>query len=113
MEIPGLDGVGGPSYIGTGCFHRREALLGRKYTEDYKFDWTMQKDALEVEGNVEDLQERAKKLASCTYELNSQWGKQVSFYLPSAYNPLKIEKWILRSTKVDATEISYKALFLS
>lgn len=77
VEIPGLDGVGGPAYIGTGCFHRREALLGRKYTKDYKFDWTMQNDHLDAEGNVADLQERAKKLASCTYELNSQWGKQV------------------------------------
>ncbi|KAJ8422628.1 hypothetical protein Cgig2_001137 [Carnegiea gigantea] len=57
VEIPGLDGVGGPSYIETGCFHRREALLGRKYTEDYKFDWTMQNDPLEVEGNVADLME--------------------------------------------------------
>ena len=89
MEIHGLDGVGGSPYIGTGCFHRREALLGRKYNKDYKFDWMMQNDPLDTERNVTDLQERAKKVASCTYELNSQWGKEVSFYLPSTYAPPK------------------------
>jgi hypothetical protein len=30
-----MDGVGGPAYIGTGCFHRREVLCGRSFTEEY------------------------------------------------------------------------------
>ncbi|THU48252.1 hypothetical protein C4D60_Mb09t24290 [Musa balbisiana] len=30
VELGGLDSWGGPLYIGTGCFHRREVLCGRK-----------------------------------------------------------------------------------
>ena len=26
QQLCGMDGVGGPAYIGTGCFHRREIL---------------------------------------------------------------------------------------
>ena len=36
MEMPGFDGNGGPCYIGTGCFHRRETLSGKKYNKNYK-----------------------------------------------------------------------------
>ncbi|KAG8049884.1 hypothetical protein GUJ93_ZPchr0009g795 [Zizania palustris] len=39
VEIAGLDSVGGPPYIGTGCFHRREVLCGRIFSKDYKEDW--------------------------------------------------------------------------
>ncbi|XWS64859.1 hypothetical protein CRYUN_Cryun05aG0040300 [Craigia yunnanensis] len=39
LEFPGLDANGGPCYIGTGCFHRREALCGKKYDKDCKVDW--------------------------------------------------------------------------
>ncbi|GFZ12615.1 cellulose synthase like E1 [Actinidia rufa] len=33
VEFSGLDGYGGPLYIGTGCFHRRDILCGRKFTK--------------------------------------------------------------------------------
>ncbi|KAB1221657.1 Cellulose synthase-like protein E6 [Morella rubra] len=39
VEIPGFDGNGGPCYIGTGCFHRRETLCGQKYSKECKADW--------------------------------------------------------------------------
>ncbi|KAJ0081922.1 hypothetical protein Patl1_09606 [Pistacia atlantica] len=40
VELPGIDSNGGPFYIGTGCFHRRETLCGKKYSEDCKTtDW--------------------------------------------------------------------------
>ena len=69
MEFNGLDGNGGPLYIGTGCFHRRDVICGRKYGE------------VEVEEEEESEYisetEMIKALASCTYEENSQWGKQV------------------------------------
>lgn len=76
VEFHGLDGLGGPLYVGTGCFHQREILCGRKYSKNYKIDWKTQ-HALIVEGTVDELEERAKTLASCTYELNSQWGKEM------------------------------------
>ncbi|URE27905.1 Cellulose synthase-like [Musa troglodytarum] len=76
VELAGLDSWGGPLYIGTGCFHRREVLCGRKYSKDYKEDWKR-----ETERKKEDtgfiLEERAKSLATCTYEHNTPWGKEI------------------------------------
>ncbi|OAY74876.1 Cellulose synthase-like protein E6 [Ananas comosus] len=76
VELPGLDYWGGPLYIGTGCFHRREILCGRRYSRDYTEDWRRgaQRQAGE---SVEKLEERAKPLATCTYELNTQWGNEI------------------------------------
>ncbi|CAN7130856.1 cellulose synthase-like protein E1 isoform X3 [Brassica rapa] len=69
VEFNGLDGNGGPLYIGTGCFHRRDVICGRKYGE------------VEVEEEEESEYisetEMIKALASCTYEENSQWGKEM------------------------------------
>jgi len=40
LDHPCLDAWGGMCYYGTGCFHRREALCGRIYSQDYQEDWT-------------------------------------------------------------------------
>ncbi|KAL0715110.1 hypothetical protein Bca4012_064432 [Brassica carinata] len=70
VEFNGLDGNGGPLYIGTGCFHRRDVICGRKYGEV---------EVEEEEEEYEDVSETEmiKALASCTYEENSQWGKEM------------------------------------
>ncbi|KAI9160388.1 hypothetical protein LWI28_007689 [Acer negundo] len=40
VELAGLDSKGGPFYIGTGCFHRRDTLCGKKYSQECnKPDW--------------------------------------------------------------------------
>ncbi|KAK4844771.1 hypothetical protein QYF36_024293 [Acer negundo] len=33
VEHAGIDSSGGPLYIGTGCFHRRDTLCGKKYSQ--------------------------------------------------------------------------------
>lgn len=76
VELHGLDALGGPCYIGTGCFHQRDILCGRKYSKDYKLDWKVKND-MEVQGTTIELEDKAKALASCTYEMNSQWGKEI------------------------------------
>ncbi|KAE8684050.1 Cellulose synthase-like protein E1 [Hibiscus syriacus] len=76
VEIQGLDANGGPCYIGSGCFHRREALCGKKYDKDYKVDWTKLNDT-KVEESASLLEETCKVLASCTFEHNTPWGKQM------------------------------------
>ncbi|XP_050288233.1 cellulose synthase-like protein E6 isoform X2 [Quercus robur] len=75
-ELPGLDGNGGPCYIGSGCFHRREILCGQKYSKKCKVDWKRLNNR-EVEESVSVLEETCKVLASCTYEENTQWGKEM------------------------------------
>jgi len=72
----GMDSVGGPMYVGTGCFHRREILCGRRYTEDYKEDWNGGiKDKTQV--SIDEIEEKAKSLAASTYEHDTQWGDEI------------------------------------
>jgi len=75
VDFHGLDGHGGPLYVGSGCFHRRESLCGKKYSEAHK-ELIGDKRSI-AEANACSLEERAKDLATCTYEENSQWGKEV------------------------------------
>ncbi|KAK9941196.1 hypothetical protein M0R45_017815 [Rubus argutus] len=76
VEFHGLDGYGGPLYIGTGCFHRRDTLCGRKYSKGYKSEmkWENRKGE---EISIPKLEESSKSLASCTFEENTQWGKEM------------------------------------
>ncbi|XP_075664554.1 cellulose synthase-like protein E6 isoform X1 [Castanea sativa] len=76
VELPGLDGNGGPCYIGSGCFHRREILCGKNYSKECKVDWK-RLTKREVEQSISVLEETCKVLASCTYEENTQWGKEI------------------------------------
>ncbi|KAF8781060.1 hypothetical protein HU200_001032 [Digitaria exilis] len=77
VELCGMDGVGGPAYIGTGCFHRREIISGRSFSEDYKQDW--ETGIMEKLGeHMNEIEEQAKSLATCDYECNNtQWGREV------------------------------------
>ncbi|XVF30798.1 hypothetical protein REPUB_Repub16aG0089400 [Reevesia pubescens] len=78
LELPGFDGNGGPCYIGTGCFHRREILCGMKYSKDFKVEWRARKNDRKIKGiSASVLEEDCKALASCTYEENTQWGKEM------------------------------------
>ncbi|CAA7015427.1 unnamed protein product [Microthlaspi erraticum] len=68
VEFNGLDGNGGPLYVGTGCFHRRDVICGRNYgVEEKEFE--------EIQEVSEP--EMIKGLASCTYDENSLWGKEM------------------------------------
>lgn len=76
MDLSGQDSYGGCYYIGTGCFHRRDALCGKKYCQETKLiDWKSSDTRFEESADV--LEETCKVLASCHYEENSLWGKEV------------------------------------
>jgi hypothetical protein len=75
VDFPGLDGYGGPMYIGSGCFHRRKTLCGLKYSEAHgnlKYD-----ERKNVEESASSLELRAKNLITCAFEDNTEWGKEV------------------------------------
>ncbi|KAK1269556.1 Cellulose synthase-like protein E6 [Acorus gramineus] len=76
VDFPGIDGNGGPLYIGTGCFHRRESLCGKKFNDSPKVELKRGLN-MSPNDNALNLQERLKVLASCTYEANTQWGNEV------------------------------------
>ncbi|KAL0919481.1 hypothetical protein M5K25_011576 [Dendrobium thyrsiflorum] len=76
VDFPGQDGQGGPVYTGSCCFHRRDCLNGRKYNELIKIEMKGKKPNIS-EASVSILEERAKNLATCSYEENTQWGKEM------------------------------------
>ncbi|KAL5574867.1 hypothetical protein UlMin_016566, partial [Ulmus minor] len=76
VELAGLDSNGGPCYIGTGCFHRRESLTGKTFKEATKQDWKSKNVKTKTRESVDILEEACKALATCTYEQNTQWGKE-------------------------------------
>ena len=109
-----MDALGGAFYIGTGCFHQREILYGRKYSKDYKFEWNMQ-NGIYVEGKVDELEDKAKGLASCTYEMNTQWGKEVRFlyfFLSQNANDKKLKK-LGFVCKIDFTKNKFRLKVLN
>lgn len=77
VEFHGLDGYGGPLYIGTGCFHRRDTLCGRKFSKGYKSDWSTSANDRKSKESVHGLEQKVKGLASCTYDKNTEWGKEM------------------------------------
>ncbi|WOL03033.1 cellulose synthase-like protein G3 isoform X2 [Canna indica] len=65
----GKDGVGGPNYVGTGCYFLRRALQGStlsspKTNASFSSDFTLKK---------------AHEAASCAYEAGSKWGSSIGF----------------------------------
>ncbi|KAB1215087.1 Cellulose synthase-like protein E6 [Morella rubra] len=76
VEFPGLDGYGGPLYIGSGCFHRRDALCGREYSKGFETDWKSA-NGMRSEESVYKLEEQTKRLASCIYEEDTRWGQDM------------------------------------
>ncbi|KAL2316639.1 hypothetical protein Fmac_030515 [Flemingia macrophylla] len=76
VELHGADGYGGPLFIGTCGFLRRDALCGKKFSGDhYKNDWNDENEL--VKANLQELEVESKALASCTYEGNTLWGKEI------------------------------------
>ncbi|EXB51023.1 Cellulose synthase-like protein E1 [Morus notabilis] len=76
LEFAGMGGYGATPYCGTGCFHRRESLSGKKYSKGHRVQWNI--EAKKNEGkSVNDLEESLKVLTSCSYEKDTQWGKEM------------------------------------
>ncbi|URE28809.1 cellulose synthase-like protein [Musa troglodytarum] len=75
VDFHGLDGVGGPLYTGSGCFHRRECLMGKEYDANSKAQLELIRKNLEANTSI--LEEKAKHLITCSYESNTEWGKEM------------------------------------
>ncbi|GMI72012.1 cellulose synthase like G2, ARABIDOPSIS THALIANA CELLULOSE SYNTHASE LIKE G2 [Hibiscus trionum] len=92
---PGIDGVGGPILSGTNYYIRREALLGnfrkeedlmalkRSFGPSNDFIKTLAEDHkpnfIHDGESSRMLVEKAKVLASCSYENQTTWGSKVGF----------------------------------
>ncbi|KAI5408969.1 hypothetical protein KIW84_054699, partial [Lathyrus oleraceus] len=98
VEFHGIDGFGGPLYVGTGCFHKRESLCGMKFNDEYKHNWKSEDDLFK-EANLQEMEEKSKDLASCSYEKNTQWGKEV-LYIYSFFLTLNSNIYVEKIIKV-------------
>lgn len=81
VELPGFDGNGGSSYVGSGCFHRRETLRGQRYNKEHMADWKNWINKIEVRESASVLEETCNVLASCTYEENNGERRSLSLSL--------------------------------
>ncbi|KAK9152376.1 hypothetical protein Syun_010685 [Stephania yunnanensis] len=79
VEHSGIDARGGSVYSGTGSFHRRATLGGKICSENHKHEFITEMDQQKQisTSNVAELEEIAKVLANCAYELNTQWGQEM------------------------------------
>eukprot|EP01018_Ginkgo_biloba_P003000 Gb_14756 [translate_table: standard] len=80
VELKGWDAIEGPCYTGTGCIHRREAICGFDQSQSDFNKSNLSDMILKAKDKISlslMLQE-AQTLASCTYEDNTDWGKNAS-----------------------------------
>ncbi|XP_062016037.1 cellulose synthase-like protein E6 [Rosa rugosa] len=77
VELAGLGGYGAALYCGTGCFHRRECLCGKKYSKGYTEKWNIDGQKSTIDKSIQELEESTKPLIDCIYEKGSQWGKEM------------------------------------
>ncbi|KAL4565406.1 hypothetical protein LXL04_029500 [Taraxacum kok-saghyz] len=76
----GMDGLQGPSYVGSGCFFRRRVFFGGPLSmvlpeiQELRPDYVVQKPI-----TTEAITELAHHVADCNYETNTKWGDQLGF----------------------------------
>lgn len=92
VELHGADGYGGPLFIGTCCFHKRDALSGKKLNGLYKNDWNDENEL--IKANLQELEAESKALASCNYEENTLWGKEIGAIYGSLVEDVITGLWI-------------------
>lgn len=79
INMVGFDGLMGPTYAGTGCFFNRRAFYGPPTSlilpevDELGPNWAADKPI-----KAQDVLALAHDVASCNYELNSNWGSKVS-----------------------------------
>ncbi|CAD5167072.1 unnamed protein product [Musa acuminata subsp. malaccensis] len=101
--LPGLQGLQGPFYTGTGCFHRRKVIYGsppgppsiekrgnlscEELEMIYGNSLEFVESALQITSgygkglpaNLSSRVEAAKKVADCAYEVNTSWGREIGW----------------------------------
>ncbi|KAL0443267.1 UNVERIFIED_CONTAM: Cellulose synthase-like protein E6 [Sesamum latifolium] len=105
IELCGVDGFDGALYVGTGCFHRRESLSGKKYSGSHRIECQSVIDNIKGR-SVQELEKASKILANCSYEKGTQWGRRG--WRPVYYNPSKYAFQGVAPTSLDVSLIQFK-----
>ncbi|XP_072980564.1 cellulose synthase-like protein G3 [Typha angustifolia] len=69
VNARGMDGLQGPNYVGTNCFHSRRALCGSSG------EFINGNGLINSERSIE----RAYEVAACDYEIGTKWGAKIGF----------------------------------
>ncbi|KMZ60531.1 Cellulose synthase-like CSLE, family GT2 [Zostera marina] len=79
FDLQGMNALGGPLYIGTGCFFRRCSIIGKKYVGDSSdlLQWRKEGGIVNTDERISMLEQKSRVYASCTYEQNTLWGKEM------------------------------------
>ncbi|CAI9775793.1 unnamed protein product [Fraxinus pennsylvanica] len=80
LNPPGMDGLDGPCYVGTGCFFRRLAFFGGPSSPvEPEFpeigpNYIVNKPIMDQE-----ILDQAQQVSGCNYENLSSWGSKIGF----------------------------------
>ncbi|CAA3028931.1 cellulose synthase G3 [Olea europaea subsp. europaea] len=80
LNPPGMDGLDGPSYVGTGCFFRRRTFFGGPSSlvepeiPELRPDYIVKKPIMDQE-----ILNQAHHVAGCNYENLTSWGSKIGF----------------------------------
>lgn len=79
IELQGMNAHGGPIFCGTGCFFRRDSFCRKKYSRDPSvlLEWRKKGGIRNTVGSINMLEQKSRVYASCTYEQNTQWGRDM------------------------------------
>ncbi|GFP95030.1 cellulose synthase-like protein e6 [Phtheirospermum japonicum] len=126
IELCGIDGFGGALYVGTGCFHRRESLSGKRYSESRNIQHQIGKHSTKGQ-TIEEIEQASTNLANCSYEKGTLWGREMGLvygysaedvvtgltiqcrgWKPVCYNPRKYGFLGVAPTTLDVSLIQFK-----
>ncbi|XP_031498414.1 cellulose synthase-like protein G2 [Nymphaea colorata] len=78
----GMDGSGGPNYIGTGCFFQRRAFAGKPALKPHS-EIILEGSSTNNGGREPIWSQRtleaAHRVAGCNYEQGTEWGSSIGF----------------------------------
>lgn len=79
IEASGLDGLLGPTYVGTGCFFRRKVFFSGGPSETPQLNHLDHDLVLNKSISSTEVLALAHHVAECGFEKQTKWGTEVSF----------------------------------
>lgn len=85
----GMDGLKGPNYVGTGCFHSRRSFYGPPSSPPSLLN-DLNEQTSDTPLSSEAILRKAHEVASCKYEDGTKWGSTVRFLMICMHGCIKI-----------------------
>ncbi|XP_022849637.1 cellulose synthase-like protein G3 [Olea europaea var. sylvestris] len=80
INPPGMDGLDGPSYVGTGCFFRRLAFFGGPSSPvEPEFPEIGPNYIVNKPITDQEILDQAHQVSGCNYENRTSWGSKIGF----------------------------------